>query len=330
MWDAAVASDAFQAAITGAREIDRGIVRIYGIPEAELAATLVSAQESGVELDALEVTTCLRRGEIEIATRFEPAAQARYDALLGFLREHYGTKIFSEDGSTIDDELARLMSSGPAAGTLAVAESCTAGAARGAPHRTARRLGLLPRRRRRLLQRAKTLVAGVPAELIESVGRSRSRWRRRSPRGSRPGSAPPTGSDHRDRGTGRRDRGEAGRARVRVGMERRGRPTAHAGAADARQPSGHPRPLGDGRAASPAALLLGDADSAPRPHSRSERALGPIVTVSTPNRDRRVLLGDRRRAYGARGDPGERVFDVVSVRPRLTVTGPRAMTEERA
>ena len=35
------------------------------------------------ELSTLEITTCLRRGEIEIATRYEPAAQDDYDALLG-------------------------------------------------------------------------------------------------------------------------------------------------------------------------------------------------------------------------------------------------------
>ncbi len=170
MWEAAVASDAFREAITGARDIDREIVRIYGIPEAELAATLEAGEAAGLDYDPLEITTCLRRGEIEVATRFEPAARDDYDALLAFLREHYGTRIFSEDGSTIDDELARLMGSGAAAGTLAVAESCTAGL-------LAARLTERPGASAYFLgggvvysNAAKTLVAGVPAEMIESFG----------------------------------------------------------------------------------------------------------------------------------------------------------------
>ena len=39
------------------------------------------SRREGVALDALEITTCLRRGEIEIATVFEPAAAPAYDAL---------------------------------------------------------------------------------------------------------------------------------------------------------------------------------------------------------------------------------------------------------
>ena len=87
MWSDAIATDAFQRAIAGAAEYStREIVRLFGIPEAEIANTLRAADAAGLSLAPLEITTCLRRGEIEIATRFEPAAQADYDALLGVHR----------------------------------------------------------------------------------------------------------------------------------------------------------------------------------------------------------------------------------------------------
>ena len=123
MWETAVGTEAFLAAIAGATEYRREIVRLYGIPESEIANTLEAAEADGLALAPLEITTCLRRGEIEIATRFEPDAQADYDALLAFLRERHARTLFSEDGSTVDDQLAQLLSGR----TLAVAESCTAG-----------------------------------------------------------------------------------------------------------------------------------------------------------------------------------------------------------
>jgi nicotinamide-nucleotide amidase len=168
MWETAVATAPFRAAIAGATHYRREIVRLYGLPESEIAATLEAAAADGLELGGLEITTCLRRGEIEIATRYEPSAQGDYDALLGFIRARHARMLFSEDGSTVDDQVAELLLSG--ASTVAVAESCTA--------------GLLAAR---LTERAgssayflgggvvysnesKTLLAGVPAELIERDG----------------------------------------------------------------------------------------------------------------------------------------------------------------
>jgi nicotinamide-nucleotide amidase len=123
MWDAARATDAFRAAIAGATTYRREIVRLFGIPESEIANTLRAAERAGLSLAPLEITTCLRRGEIEIATRYEPPAQPDYDAWLAFVRERHSDTLFSEDGSTIDDQLAGLLDGR----TIAVAESCTGG-----------------------------------------------------------------------------------------------------------------------------------------------------------------------------------------------------------
>jgi nicotinamide-nucleotide amidase len=123
MWEAARETEAFSAAIAGAPTYRREIVRLFGIPESEIANTLRAAEDEGLDLEPLEITTCLRRGEIEVSTVYEPEAQPQYDALLEFIRARHADTLFSEDGSTIDEQLARLL----AGHTLAVAESCTGG-----------------------------------------------------------------------------------------------------------------------------------------------------------------------------------------------------------
>ncbi|MGH2836251.1 MAG: competence/damage-inducible protein A [Solirubrobacteraceae bacterium] len=125
MWSDAVASAAFQRAIAGATEYRREIVRLFGIPEAEIANTLRAADAAGLRLGPLEITTCLRRGEIEVSTRFEPAAQAHYEALLEFIAQRHGKHLFSADGSTIDEQVAELLLAG--GDTVGTAESCTGG-----------------------------------------------------------------------------------------------------------------------------------------------------------------------------------------------------------
>jgi nicotinamide-nucleotide amidase len=125
MWKKAIGTEAFQRAIAGATEYRRGIVRLYGIPESEIANTLRAADDAGLDLDPLEITTCLRRGEIEVATRYEPFAQADYEAFVEFMAERHRNELFSPDGSTVDEQVASLLvDSGR---TVAVAESCTGG-----------------------------------------------------------------------------------------------------------------------------------------------------------------------------------------------------------
>jgi len=125
MWRDAIASELFKRAITGAVEYRREIVRMFGLPEAEIANTLRAADAAGLRLAGLEITTCLRRGELEVSTRFEPDAQSDYDALLAFLIEQHGEKLFSRDGSTIDAQVASMLLAGGE--TIATAESCTGG-----------------------------------------------------------------------------------------------------------------------------------------------------------------------------------------------------------
>ncbi|HEX7323439.1 MAG TPA: competence/damage-inducible protein A [Mycobacterium sp.] len=123
MWEAAVRTAAVQDAIAGRTVYRQQTIRMFGLPESGLAETLREAERRVTGFDSLEITTCLRRGEIEIVTRFEPAAAPGYDELVALLRERHPRMIYSEDGSRVDDVVARLL----AGRLVATAESCTAG-----------------------------------------------------------------------------------------------------------------------------------------------------------------------------------------------------------
>ena len=173
MWAAAIMnSPALQAALDGAVEYRRAMLRLYGMPESEIAATLRAAETAGIALDSLEITTCLRRGEVEVVTRYEPAGAAAYEQFAQFVRERHATTLFSEDGSTVDEQVFALLrgdGSRPAE-TIAVAESCTGGLL-GA--RLTERPGASEFVRGGLVvysDEAKIALAGVEPPLIARVG----------------------------------------------------------------------------------------------------------------------------------------------------------------
>jgi nicotinamide-nucleotide amidase len=125
MWPAAVEAEGFRRAIAGATEYRQKMLRLFGIPESEIAATLRAAREGGIDLDALEITTCLRRGEVEVVTRWEPAADDVYAAFEDVVRSRHADTLFSDDGRSIDEQVADLLKADGL--TVAVAESCTGG-----------------------------------------------------------------------------------------------------------------------------------------------------------------------------------------------------------
>lgn len=123
MWQAAVATEAVQNAIAGRTQYRQQTVRMFGLPESGLADTLRDAERTVPGFDRLEITTCLRRGELEIVTRYEPQDAGAYSDLLVVLRERHAREIFSEDGALVDDQVAGLLDGR----SIATAESCTAG-----------------------------------------------------------------------------------------------------------------------------------------------------------------------------------------------------------
>ncbi|BBX08037.1 competence/damage-inducible protein A [Mycolicibacterium aichiense] len=122
MWPAAVADDAFQQAIAGRTVYRQDTVRMFGLAESGLAETLRDA-ESLPGFGDLEITTCLRRGEVEMVTRYEPQSEPAYARLMELVRSRHGDTLFSEDGSLVDDQVARIL----AGRRIATAESCTGG-----------------------------------------------------------------------------------------------------------------------------------------------------------------------------------------------------------
>ncbi|WP_101947607.1 competence/damage-inducible protein A [Mycobacterium sp. 3519A] len=166
MWPQAVETEAVQRAIAGRTTYRQDMIRMFGLPESGLAETLREAENRIDGFDRLEITTCLRRGELEIVTRYEPDAATVYADLVQLLREHHGREIFSEDGSRVDDQIAQLLSGR----RIATAESCTGGllSARltDLPGSSAYVAGAVVA----YANDAKTELLGVPADLIATHG----------------------------------------------------------------------------------------------------------------------------------------------------------------
>jgi nicotinamide-nucleotide amidase len=125
MWGAAVETQAFRDAIAGAVDYETGMLRLFGIPESEIAETLRRARASGVDIDALEITTCLRRGEVEVVTRYEPEQAPIYRAFEDVVRERHADTLFSDDGTSVDQQVAAMLRE--RGWSIATAESCTGG-----------------------------------------------------------------------------------------------------------------------------------------------------------------------------------------------------------
>jgi nicotinamide-nucleotide amidase len=123
MWPEAVATPAFQAAVGERTRYSQQTLRLFGIPESEIAETLRVAERSVEGFSSLEITTCLRRGEVEMVTRWEPEADGASRAVAELVAQRHPRALFSVDGSRVDDQVADLLTGR----SLAVAESCTGG-----------------------------------------------------------------------------------------------------------------------------------------------------------------------------------------------------------
>jgi nicotinamide-nucleotide amidase len=165
MWPAALRTGPARAVLDRARPYESARLRLFGLPESEIAATL---REVGGTLDLtpLEITTCLRRAELEVDIRHRPGARAVRDALIEQIRSRHARYLFSADGSSLDEQLAALLRGR----RIGLAESCTGGL-------LAARLTERPGSSEYLAggvvaysNAAKTGLLGVPAALIEQHG----------------------------------------------------------------------------------------------------------------------------------------------------------------
>ncbi len=97
-------------------------LRLIGIPESEIAKTLREVERE-TDLSALEITTCLRGGELEIDVRHREGAEAAAAAVREAVEERHARYLFSDDGSTIDEQVAGLLRGR----RVGLAESCSGG-----------------------------------------------------------------------------------------------------------------------------------------------------------------------------------------------------------
>lgn len=122
MWPQALATGEVRAVLDRAPSYRTATMRMFGIPESELAKSLREIEDE-VDLSPLEVTTCLRQAELVIDIRHRPEDEALSARLREEIAERHGRFLFSADGRSIDERVAELL----AGRRLGLAESSTAG-----------------------------------------------------------------------------------------------------------------------------------------------------------------------------------------------------------
>lgn len=173
MWARALETEALKAALAGATVYSQRTLRLFGIPESDIAETLRVAEREGLELGKLEVTTCLKRSEVEVVTRFEPDGEDVYEEFAAVVRARHADTLFSEDGSTVDEQVAALLRAIPPERplrTIATAESCTGGLLAARLTDPAGASDYMLGGVVAYSNEVKVAQAGVPSELIERHG----------------------------------------------------------------------------------------------------------------------------------------------------------------
>ncbi len=165
MWPAALATPAVSAALARTRPFETSRLRLFGLPESEIAATLREVSAT-LDLAPLEITTCLRRFELEIDIRHRPGAEATRDALVEAIRSRHAQYLFSTDGTSLDDQLASLLQGR----LIGLAESCTGGLMAARLTERPGSSGYVAGGVVAYSNTAKTELLGVPAALIEQHG----------------------------------------------------------------------------------------------------------------------------------------------------------------
>ena len=169
MWPAALAAAPVRELLSGVPAAVSRSLRYAGLPESEIAATLrdIGARR---DLSGVEVTTCLRRSELEVDLRPGPGAAAATaaDGLHAELAARHARHLISDDGTSTDELLARALLARGA--TVATGESCTGGMLAARLVDRAGSSAYVAGGVVAYSNRAKTELLGVPAELIAAHG----------------------------------------------------------------------------------------------------------------------------------------------------------------
>ncbi|MDP9228158.1 MAG: competence/damage-inducible protein A [Actinomycetota bacterium] len=122
MWEQAIGTPPVRELLDRAEPFKTLSVRMFGIPESELARALREIEQD-TDLSSLEVTTCLRGGELVVDVRHRPAAQETVEELVRELDERLAQFTYSHEGEAVEHVVARLLGGR----MLSVAESSTGG-----------------------------------------------------------------------------------------------------------------------------------------------------------------------------------------------------------
>lgn len=122
MWPRALQAQPARAVLDRATPFHGYTLRLLGMPESEIAKTLREV-EGDLDLSVLEITTCLRGGELEVDVRHRHEAASEAEALRRAIAARHSRFLFSEDGSTIDELVAGLLRGR----RVGLAESCSGG-----------------------------------------------------------------------------------------------------------------------------------------------------------------------------------------------------------
>ncbi|ANY07940.1 competence/damage-inducible protein A [Pseudonocardia sp. HH130630-07] len=124
MWPAALASGPVAELLARVPQAEPVLLRFAGLPESEIAETL---RGIGAELDLsrVEVTTCLRRSELEVDLRPLPGAERVAADLAERIVGRHRRALLSADGRSTDELLAEALTG--RGWTVATGESCTGG-----------------------------------------------------------------------------------------------------------------------------------------------------------------------------------------------------------
>jgi competence/damage-inducible protein CinA-like protein len=123
MWPRALAAPPAQEVLGRAEPYRTMSIRMFGIPESELAKALREIESDGVPLDQLEITTCLRGSELVTDVRGRPGAENAAEALRAGLEKRLGQFTYTESGESIEEVVFGLLGDR----TIAVAESESGG-----------------------------------------------------------------------------------------------------------------------------------------------------------------------------------------------------------
>jgi nicotinamide-nucleotide amidase len=123
MWPRALAAPAAEEVLGRTEPYRTMSIRMFGIPESELAKALREIEDDGASLDELEITTCLRGAELVTDVRHRPGSEEAAESLRAGLEERLGRFIYTESGESIEEVVFRLLGGRK----IAVAESESGG-----------------------------------------------------------------------------------------------------------------------------------------------------------------------------------------------------------